>query len=277
MGNSRLFIRLVLAGLALAASGTARASEHADNRLTVGVGMIVAPDYEGSNDYVIRPAFGALARLHGHNIAFKGTSLSIDLVPEYRDQKFKIVVAPFANLDFDRSDTPHDPVVGLIRKRKVALEMGGTVGLTWNGVITSKYDTLTLQVSASHDVGKVSKSFIVTPTVQYLTPMSEKSIIGMSLSADVVGARFARYYFGVGPNASAASGLTQYTPSGGLKSATVGLLGAYALGHDLNHGFALGALFSYERLLGDFTRSPLVTTRGSRGQLVGSLGLGYTF
>ena len=277
MGILRLFVGSALAGLAVAASGTAHASEHADNRLTVGVGGIIAPDYEGSNDYVIRPAIGALARVRGYNIAFKGTSLSIDLVPEYRDQKFKIVVAPFANLNFDRSDKPHDPVVGLIRKRKVALEAGATLGLTWNGVITSKYDTLTIQVSASHDVGSVSKSFIVTPTAQYLTPLSEKSVVGMSLSADVVGGRFARYYFGVGPNGSAASGLPQFAPSGGLKSATVGLMGAHALGHDLNHGFALGALFSYERLLGDFARSPLVAKRGSRGQLVGSVGLGYTF
>jgi outer membrane scaffolding protein for murein synthesis (MipA/OmpV family) len=218
-----------------------------------------------------------LARVRGHNIAFKGTSLSIDLVPEYRDQRFKIVVAPFANLNFDRASSPRDPMVGLIRKRKVALEMGGTVGLTWNGVITSKYDTLTVQISASHDVGNISQSFIVTPTAQYLTPLSEKSVVGMSLSADVVGGRFARYYFGVGPKASAASGLPVFTPSGGIKSATMGVMGAYALGHDLNHGFALGALFSYERLLGDFARTPLVATRGSPGQVVGSLGLGYTF
>ena len=277
MGIFRLLLGAALAGFAVAAVGSARASEYADNRLTVGVGGIVVPDYEGSNDYVIRPAIGALARFHGHNIGFKGTSLSIDLVPEYRDQKFKIVVAPFANLNFDRSDTPRDPVVGLIRKRKVALEAGATLGLTWNGVITSQYDTLTVQVSASHDVGNVSKSFIVTPTAQYLTPLSEKSVVGMSLSADVVGGRFARYYFGVGPNGSAASGLPQFRPAGGLKSATVGLMGAHALGHDLNHGFALGALVSYERLFGDFARTPLVATRGSRGQLVGSIGLGYTF
>lgn len=277
MGNTRWIVRMAVCGLALATCGTARASEHADSRLTVGVGGIVAPDYEGSNDYVIRPAIGALARFRGHNIAFKGTSLSVDLVPEYRDQKFKIVVAPFANLNFDRSNQPRDPVVGLIRKRKVALEMGATVGVTWNGVITSKYDSLTIQVSASHDAGTVSKSYIITPTVQYLTPLSEKSLVGASLSADFVGGRYARYYFGVGPNASAASGLPAFAPSGGLKSASVGMVGAYALGHDLNHGFALGALFNYERLLGDFTRTPLVATRGSRGQFVGALGLGYTF
>lgn len=277
MGITWLFARSAVAAVALTAGGTARASEHADDRLTVGVGGIIAPDYEGSNDTVIRPAFGALARFRGHNIAFKGTSLSVDLVPEYADQKFKIVVAPFANLNFDRSDQPRDPVVGLIRKRKVALEMGATVGVTWNGVITSKYDSLTIQVSASHDVGTVSKSYIITPTVQYLTPLSEKSLVGASLSADFVGGRYARYYFGVGPNASAASGLPIFAPSGGLKSASLGLMGAYALGHDLNHGFALGALFNYERLFGDFARTPLVATRGSRGQFVGALGLGYTF
>ena len=277
MKTSWQFARLALAGVTLAAGGPACASERAEDRLTVGVGGLVAPDYEGSNDTVIRPAIGALARFRGHNFAFKGSSLSVDLVPEYADQKFKIVVAPFANLNFDRSDQPRDPVVGLIRKRKVALEMGATVGVTWNGVITSKYDSLTIQVSASHDVGTVSKSYIITPAVQYLTPLSEKSLVGASLSADFVGGRYARYYFGVGPNASAASGLPAFAPSGGLKSASVGMVGAYALGHDLNHGFALGVLLNYERLFGDFARTPLVATRGSRGQFVGALGLGYTF
>lgn len=270
----------MLGGLALAGSGiagAAHASEHADNRLTIGVGGILAPDYEGSNHYSPTPAFGALARVHGHDIAFKGTSLAVDLVPEYRNQKFKIVVAPFANLNLDRSTLPRDPVVRLIRKRKVALEVGATVAAVWNGVITSKYDTLTVQISASHDVGNVSKSFIVTPTAQYLTPLSPKVLVGLSLSGDVVGGRYARYYFGVGPNGSAASGLPAFAPSGGLKSATLGLIGAHALGHDLTHGFALGVLLNYERLFGDFARTPLVATRGSPNQFSGAIGVGFTF
>jgi len=123
----------------------------------------------------------------------------------------------------------------------------------------------------------VSKSFIVTPTAQYLTPLSEKALVGMSLSADVVGGRYARYYFGVGPKSSAASGLPIFTPSGGVKSATLGLMGAHALGHDLNHGFALAMLLNYERLFGDFGRSPLVAQRGSPNQFIGALGVGYTF
>lgn len=285
MAKARPIVRGMFGALALAGAGfactgcaaTARAADHADNRLTIGVGGILAPDYEGSNDYNLTPALGALARVRGHNVTFRGTLLAVDLVPEYRDQRFKIVIAPFANLNLDRAVTPKDAVVRLIRKRKVALEMGGSVGAMWNGVITSKYDNLTITVSASHDVGNVSKSFIVTPAAQYLTPLSEKALIGLNVSADIVGGGYARYYFGVGPNASAVSGLPRFTPSGGLKSTTLGLIGAYALGHDLNHGFALGVALNYERLFGDFARTPLVATRGSPNQFIGALGVGYTF
>lgn len=268
---------VALAAAGLLSATPALASEHADNRLTVGAGVGIAPDYEGSDNYVMRPVLGALARVRGHNISFKGTSLAVDLIPEYQHQRVKFIFAPFVNFNYDRASTPRDPVVKLIRKRKIAVEMGGTVGVTFNGVITSPYDSLTIQLSGSHDVGDVHKSFIITPTAQYLTPLSEKAVVGMSVSADFVGGRYSRTYFGIGPNSSAASGLPRFTPGGGAKSATVGLMGAHALSHDLNHGFAVGALVSYERLLGDDAASPLVATRGSPSQFSAALGLGYTF
>ncbi len=252
-------------------------SRLAPNRLSVAVGAVVATDYEGSNDYAIVPAAGATARFMGHNMSWRGNGIAVDLVPEYRDQKFKVIVAPFASLNLDRASTPRDTVVKLIRKRKIALEAGAVLGVTESGVLTSKYDSLTMQVSASHDVGSVHKSFIVTPTVEYIMPVSKAALLAASLSADVVGGRYARYYFGVGPNASMATGLPIYRLSGGLKSITTGLAGVVSLRGDLRKGFAVGVLLNYERLLGDFAASPLLKTRGNANQFTGTVGVAYTF
>lgn len=249
----------------------------APDRLSVVAGIAVASDYEGSDHYVLGPVAGAMARVHGHAIAWQGTSLSIDLVPEYRNRRSKFIVAPFIGLNSDRTGKPSDPVVALIRKRKIAVEGGGVVGYARSGVLTSRMDSLTVQISGSFDLGSVHRSFVVTPSAVYLAPLSKAVMVAMSASVDIVGAGYARYYFGIDANAHAASGLPVYRPTGGLKSATIGLGGAVSLSGDLRQGFAVGALLNYERLLGAFADSPLVEMRGNPNQFSVALGVAYTF
>lgn len=270
-------LRLFAAALACALAAPACATPDAPNRLSVGVGLLAAPDYEGSNDYVLAPAAGAVGRFKGHNFSWRGTSLNVDLVPEHDNQKFKLIIAPFVAVNLDRSSKPHDMVLNLLRTRKAEVEVGATVGLAANGILTSKYDSLTVQISGSHDIGNVSKSFIITPTSSYVMPISKKAVLGLSLSADVVGGRYARYYFGIGPRSATRSGLPAYTPAGGLKSFSVGLSAARSLGHDIRRGFVIGTLITYERLVGDFAQSPIVATRGDASQFIVAGGVGYTF
>jgi len=266
-------------GLVLACAPTASfAREVVPDRIAVAAGLVMAPDYEGSNDYSPTVVTGALIRLAGHAITWKGTSLSVDLIPEYRDQSFKIVAGPLVELNFDRAATPHDPVVALMRKRQTAIQGGGFVGFAKTGVLTSAYDTLSVTVAGSYDLGNVHHSFVVSPSVDYTMPLSHAVMIDVSLSADVVGGRYARYYFGVGPNSSALTGLPRYRPGGGLKSVSLGLGGAVALNGDLDRrGILIGAVVNYERLVGPFAASPLVATRGSADQATVAVGAGYRF
>lgn len=254
------------------------AAELAPDHLTIGIGLIDGSDYEGSNSYVLTPAAAAVGRWRGHAISWHGNSLSVDLVPEHKDQQFKLNFGPFVNLNFDRATTSKDAVVALIRKRKVAVEAGAFAGFTAQGVLTSKYDTLSFRLSGSHDIGNVHKSYIITPTVEYLMPISKATALGFSASMDVVGRRYGNYYFGVGDASSARSGLPVYRPGEGTKSTTFGLYGATSLRGDLNkRGFAVGAMVNYERLLGQFAASPLVATRGDKNQWIGTVGAAYIF
>lgn len=250
----------------------------APNQLIMGVGALVTPDYEGSNDYLITPGAAAIIRVAGHAITWQGTSLSIDLVPEHVGQRSKLAFGPYAELNFDRASAPRDPVVSLMRKRKVALEAGGFIGFSRTGVLTSPYDRLSLQISFAHDVGNVSKSFVVTPSIAYLMPVSHAVVLGSTLSGDIVGGRYARYYFGIGPTSSAMTGLPRYQPSWGLKSMSLSLMGGVSLRGDLQkRGVIIGGLLSYKRMLGDFADSPLVAQRGNANQLSAAVGLGYAF
>lgn len=270
--------RYVGVGMCALVSSPTLAREHVPDRVAVAVGVLVTPDYEGSDNYVVTPSAGALIRVSGRSITLRGSSLSVDLVPEYEDQKFKIVAGPFVNLNFDRTGVPRDPVVALTRKRKVAAEGGGFIGFVKTGVLTSPYDSLSVTLSVSRDLGTVHHSFIVTPSVDYMMPLSRGTMVGASLSADFVGGRYARYYFGIGPNSSSLSGLPQYQPGAGVKSATLSLVGAVALNGDLDRrGILVGGVVNYERLLGSFADSPVVAQRGNANQIIATMGVGYRF
>jgi len=249
----------------------------APDRVFIAVGAAVASDYEGSSHYILTPAAGVTARLHGHLIVWHGNSLGIDLVREHRNETFKLIVAPFIDLNLNRVKTPHNPIVALLPERKLAVEGGGVVGFVWTGILTSQYDSLTVQVSAAHDLGTVHRSFVVTPSVGYVAPLSKAALVSVQASFDVVGAGYARYYYGIESAASAASGLPLYRPGGGIKSASLGLGGMVSLHGDLRKGFAVGVLLSYERLLGDIANSPLVAMQGNPNQFSTTLGLTYTF
>ena len=273
------FARLILfvaLSLLLSATG-AQANELAPDRLTVMLGAAVLPDYDGSNDYLTLPATAAFVRVRGHSIALRGTNLSVNLVPERRNQRFHWDAGPLFNLRLDRSETPRDPVVALLRKRKVAAEGGGFIGFTKTGVLTSPYDSLSIRVQAVFDLGNVHRGAVVSAGFDYLMPVSTKSVLGLSGSVDFTDGRYARYYFGIGPRASAASRVPEFRPKPGWKGSTLTLLAGTALKGDLRQGLMLGAAVSYSRLRGDYAASPLVATRGNRNQIALTAGLAYTF
>ena len=76
------------------------------------------------------------------------------------------------------------------------------------------------------------------------------------------------------PSQSLASLLPAYTPDSGIKDINFGLLANLSLSGDLRKGLSLFAVGNYEKLLGDFARSPV--TR-DRSQWFGGVGLAFTF
>ena len=249
----------------------------APDRASLAVGAAYAPDYEGSRHYAPTPVAGAMVRWHGHAIGWHGNSLGVDLVPEYRNQSFKLIVVPFVEISRSREGVRSNPDLALLPKRKTAVEGGAVLGAVWKGIMPKRNDLLTLQVAARQDLGSVHGSFVITPSLSYVAPLSRAALVSATASLDVAGAGYARYNFGIDSAASIASGLPAYRPGGGIKSAAVGLGGLVSLQGDLRQGFAVGLLLNYERLLGDVAASPLVTVIGSPDQFNAMLGLTYTF
>jgi MipA family protein len=269
---------LLLATPALAQDATTDPDAANSDRdtLTIGIGALVTPRYEGSDDYRITPGGALRGKVSGISFSTLGTALFTDLIRSNGTNDWKLVLGPVAHLTLNRSSrkSVRDPQIVALGRIPVAIELGGHIGLSKTGVITSPYDNLNFDVAVTHGVGSVHESLIVTPSVNYGTPLSRKTYVGVSASATHVGSGYAQRYFGITAPQSVASGLAAYAPGAGFKDVTLGALANFALTGDLRKGLSLFALASGSRLLGEFGRSPVVR---SRTQWFGGLGLAYTF
>ena len=284
----RINLLLAAAGLVVAAPALAQSTDAAptstsalpdpndqSDQLTIGVGGVLVPDYTGSNDYRLSPAAVVRGRVSGISFSTHGTALEVNLIPR-GNEKLSFSAGPVIGLGLNRTGKIKDPVVALLPKRKKAIELGGFVGASLHG-LTNPYDSLGAKVTVTHDVASAHRSTIVTPSVEFSTPLSRSTYLGLSAGLDFVSSRYAQYYFGVTPAETVLSGLSTYSPKGGLKDWNVNLLAVQSLSGNLLKGLAIGGTLGYSRLQGEFKRSPLVAERGKAGQWLAALGLAYSF
>ncbi len=242
---------------------------------TIGAGVGFVPDYEGSDDYRLIPAVAARGRVSGISFFTRGTYLYVDVVPR-GPGKIDFDAGPIAGVRLNRTGKIKDDLVDRLPERDVAIEVGGFAGITAHG-LTNPYDALSFRVDVVKDVADGHGSTVITPTLDFATPLSRTTYVGASLSADFVGEGYADSYFSITPGEALVSGLRAYDADGGYKGWKVGLLANQTLSGDLTRGLSLFGTGTYGRLAGDFRRSPIVADRGSASQWFGAIGLGYTF
>lgn len=270
---------VVSPGSALADGAQDDRAATATHRITAGVGLASVPSYIGSDKNVIVPTAAAQGTVSGVGFQLEGTSLSLDLVPGTGADGFKFQAGPVASLRLDRNGRIRDRAVQALGNRATAVDLGGWIGVQKTGVITSAYDSLSASLSYQHDVADAHHSFVLSPEIDYDTPLSHRLYLSLSVSADYVGARFGRYYYGIDAKGSRASGLPIYDDAGkaGWKDWNANLMVARSVTGDLTHGVKVFASAGYGRLLGRFARSPVVAIAGRRGQPAFAVGMGYTF
>lgn len=246
--------------------------------LTIGIGAGYAPSYEGSDNYVLFPAPIAQGSIGGFDFGARGPGLYVDLIADGNsDRNVKFLAGPLVRVRLDRNSRIKDPVVRTLGKEDVAVEVGGTVGISFAKVI-NPYDTLTLSVDAQWDVAKAHRGRLITPTVSYSTPLSQSIFTNLSLSATHVDDDYASTYFDIDAAGSTASGLPVFDADGGWKSYGATLLGGVDLSGDARDGgWGIFGLVSYSKLTGDAKRSPVTSIRGDADQWFLAAGVSYTF
>ena len=246
------------------------------NSITAGLGVGFVPDYEGSDDYRIIPAGGIRGQYNGITFSTRGLYLYVDVLKDSGNVGFD--AGPIAGVRLNRTGKIKDNVVDELPELDTAFEVGGFAGINVKGV-TNPYDTLAFRVDVTHDMGDAHGSTIISPNIDFSTPLSRATFIGASVGMEFVADDFADYYYSITPADSLATGgaLPVFDAEGGMKNWKLSLLLSHSLSGDLLHGFSVFGIGSYSHLVGDFKDSPIVDQRGSSSQWLGAVGLAYTF
>ena len=255
----------------------------AGDRVTIGVGVATVPNYEGADSNDIIPAAVAVGTVGGFDFFTRGTQLYVDLVKDPAGPGTKIEVGPILAVRFQRNSVKDidNAQVRLLGKRDTAYEVGASLGISRTGVITSDFDTLTARVGFVHDVSDSHGSYVITPQVNYTTPLSYSTLVSLGASADYVGKGYGRSYFAVPGPVRVPGGLPIYDiADSGWKNVGLSLFVVQSLTGDLRRGLGIGGGVLYNRYLGKYKRSPLVEGIGGVGDastFSAAVGLTYTF
>jgi len=262
--------------------------EDVNNRdtLTIAAGAGITADYEGSDDYRFIPAAAVRGRYHGIAFTTRGAYLYVDVIPR-GTSKVDFEFGPVIGARFNKRRHIHDDVVELLPKTNTAIEAGAFAGVGISG-LTNPYDRLAFRLDVLHDIANAHESTVISPNIEFSTPVSRSTFIGANVGLEFVGNKYADYYYTITPAASAGTAvllgnlltgaqIPPFDADGGLKNWKAGLLVNQSLSGDLLHGFSVFGTGQYSRLVGDFKRSPIVSERGSASQWLGALGLAYTW
>jgi outer membrane scaffolding protein for murein synthesis (MipA/OmpV family) len=247
----------------------------AQQSITIGLGGGFIPDYVGSDDYRFIPAGGARGTIGPVSFATRSTYLYVDLFPR-RETGMDFDLGPIAGVNLNRTGDVDDKFVDLLPERDMAFEVGGFAGISLHN-LTNPYDTLSFRMDLKHDIGGAHESTVISPNIEFATPLSRTTYVSASTSLDFVADKYARYYFGITPAEAVVSGLPAFNPDGGMNKWRIGALINQSITGDLTQGFSIWGTVEYSHLTGDSRDSPIVRLRGSSSQWLLAAGAAYTW
>lgn len=234
---------------------------HGDWYLTVGAAGFSAPEFEGSSKTIFRATpmislgkVGPEARFVSRN-----DNISFSL---YDTGAFR--AGAVGKIVFPRDEEDSDDLRGLS-------DVGWGAEL---GAFAEVYPTDWVRVRGELRQGVGAHHGIVADVaVDAFADVTETIRVSGGPRLSLASADYFETYYGVDAEESAASGLSQYNPGGGVRSAGVG----GAVTWKTTDRITTSAFAEYQRLLGPAADSSLVQERGSRDQFMVGMSATYRF
>jgi outer membrane scaffolding protein for murein synthesis (MipA/OmpV family) len=253
-GKRLIAALMLLAALCLIAP----AAQAAD--VSVGGGIGIKPDYEGSEDYEAVPVpFADVKFGNGMFIKLLGLNLRANLIP---DKMWRL--GPVYNYRAERDDVDNNAVDDM-KKVSDANELGIFGGFDINNWSVS------LEFLA--DIGEAHDGWYSKLRGGYTWIINPSWALSTGAFTTYADDDYMQTYFGVSRQDAARSGLDRYNADSGIKD--VGLdLGVNWI---INPNWSTKGLASYTRLVGDADDDSPVVDEGDEGQFFGAVLVVYKF
>ena len=232
----------------------------------VAIGLGVAPDYEGSDDYELIPIPVARLTYRGVGLEIEGLGGRVDVSPFDR-----IGFGPAFNYRMGRDDVDDDRVDAL-EDVDDAVEVGGFLRFG-QPVGLASADEAVIRLDVLADVADGHSGILASASAAYTFRPIDDLGLTAGVSTSWMSEDYADAFFSVTPGGAAASGLPAFDADAGLRDVGLNLAATYAL----TERWGLIATGSTTFLLGDAADSPVVDDAGSSVQFFGGLSISYSF
>ena len=228
--------------------------------ISIGGGLGIAPEYEGSDDYGLVPVpFARVAWSNGMFLALEGLTARANLLPSstwrlgpvynYRGERDNV-----DNSDVDRMDSISD-----------ANEFGLFAGFDYQNWFVS--------LDFLMDIGNAHEGWYSTLKGGYNWPITSSWTLSIGAHTTYADEDYMETYFGVTPSNVGASGFSLYDPDSGFKDVGIDL----GVTYKINNNWNARALGSYSVLVGDADDDSPVVDAGDEGQFFGAILVVYSF
>ena len=251
-------------GLGSGALAGESATGKPDWTVSLGAGASYAPDYEGSDDYKVRPIpdvsvnYRDLVFLQGMTIG--ANALTVNGAKSGN----KLQVGPLVRYRGGRDEGDNSALRGLGDVND-SIEAGGFI----------RYGLGPLQadLTVTQDVAGGHKGMLAETGLGYKIAVTPKLQGRLRASTTWASDKYMQTYFGISPIQALHSGRKTFDAGAGFKDAGL----SASLDYALTDHWGIGGRLGYTRLLGDAADAPIVKTDGSADQFSSALSLRYRF
>ncbi len=255
------------------AEANAQSSVSADiekREFSIGGGIGMAPDYEGSDDYDPVPIVSFEYKTPHYILKSNRAGVELDVLPSD-----VIDFGPVVRYNFGRDDV-EDDAVDRLREVDGTLEGGlfigsglpvSAIGVNDNGYLTGRLTVLADALGEGHE------GVTVEARGSYVKPVSDYYTVIGSVSSTYASDDYMDSFFGIDADNASRSGLDEFDAEGGIKDVGLSIVGVY----QLDQNWSVNGIGSYIRLLGDGADSPVTDDRGSENQFFVGLSASYSF
>lgn len=233
---------------------------------TIGLGVGVAPDYQGSDDYEAVPLWLLRADdLYDPStyVAIEGLRLSSNFLAH---ENFRVGVS---GQYVPKRDDPDDDAVDRLSNTDDGVLVGVLLGydfqLSDDTVLGFEFDP---RWDVNDDIGGLA-----TGRVNYMRPINETWTISGGLEATYASTEYMDEFFSIDAADSARSGLREYDAESGFLDAGINLAATY----NFTQNWSTTGTVAYKRLFSDAKDSPVTDDRGDENQYFAGIIAAYRF